>query len=95
MSSLQHQIGFNEKNPVFFTLSEFNGREYLHLREYYLDFEGDYKPTNKGVSVEYDINSARELFRAFSHILAKTEFLDILIEEHYGKDSTEFVARSL
>lgn len=95
MSSIKHTLGYQDKNPVLFTVNEFNGKEYLHIREYYLDFEGEYKPTNKGVSLEYDINSARELFRAFSHILAKTEFLDILVEEHYGPGSTEFTENSV
>ena len=34
---------------VRLTINEFRGIEYLHLRKYYLDFDGDFKPTKDGV----------------------------------------------
>ena len=30
---------------VKLTVNEFRGTEYLHLRKYYLDFDGDFKPS--------------------------------------------------
>lgn len=80
MSSYEQEVGYYEKNPVLFTVSEFAGKEYLHLREYYQDFSGELKPTNKGVSMEYSMQSAKDLFKAFMGVLSNTEFYDIVME---------------
>lgn len=33
------------------TINEFRGVEYLHLRKYYQDFEGEFKPSKDGVII--------------------------------------------
>ena len=39
----------NEK--IKFSLTEFKGKNYVDLRVYYEDDEGDWKPTKKGITV--------------------------------------------
>ena len=36
---------------VRLTINEFKGVEYIHLRKYYLDFDGEFKPTKQGVAM--------------------------------------------
>lgn len=48
----------NEKQHRFVSLSEFKGTEYLNIREYYEDNNGDLKPGKKGISLkkeEFDL----------------------------------------
>lgn len=65
------------------TVSEFRDLEYLHFREYYLDFDEEWKPTNKGVHLPLGIQTTRELFTAFAEILSLAESKEI-IEEHFA-----------
>jgi len=63
-------------------VSEFRGKEYLHIRKYYLDFSGEWLPTNKGVSMELSIPLVQNLFGGIIGMLAKAESKSIL-EEHF------------
>ena len=33
------------------TVNEFRGVQYLHIRKYFLDFEGEWVPTKDGISM--------------------------------------------
>ena len=61
---------------VRLTINEFKGVEYIHLRKYYLDFDGEFKPTKHGVAMpltfENSLAEAKEIL--------KTHFKDILDE---------------
>jgi len=53
------KIGFDkegkpiEKEPIFISFSEFNGKKYFDIRKYY-DKDGEWKPTKKGISFKQD-----------------------------------------
>ena len=47
---------------VRLTINEFKGVEYIHLRKYYLDFDGDFKPTKDGVAMPLTFDYSRLLF---------------------------------
>jgi len=77
---------------VRLTINEFREEEYLHLREYYLDFEEEWKPSNKGISIPLELDTSKELFIAFSEIISLAEskqvletFFGELIKELYQK----------
>jgi len=77
---------------VRLTINEFREEEYLHLREYYLDFEEEWKPSNKGISIPLELDTSKELFIAFSEIISIAEskqvletFFGELIKELYQK----------
>ena len=36
-------------------VSNFNDVEYVHIRKYYLVFEGEYKPTKEGVCIPFEL----------------------------------------
>ena len=67
---------------VRLTINEFRDIEYLHLRKYYLDFDGDFKPTKDGVAVPIDFENSRALFEGLVEILSLAESKGIL-ETHF------------
>ncbi|QKN88413.1 transcriptional coactivator p15 [Vibrio phage vB_ValS_X1] len=66
-----------------FTVSEFMGRHYLGIREYYLDFEGEWLPTKNGLSFPYNLDSVTRLYSAFASIMAQAEVSQEVIENHH------------
>ena len=63
---------------VRLTINEFRGIEYLHLRKYYLDFDGDFKPTKDGVAMPLDFQNSKALFEGLVEILSLAEAKGIL-----------------
>lgn len=64
-------------------INEFRDQEYLHIREFYLDFDEEWKPTPKGISIPLEIETSKELFIAISEILSLAESKKV-IEEIFG-----------
>lgn len=64
-------------------ISEFKEIEYLHIREFYLDFDEEWKPTPRGISFPLEIETSKELFIALSEILSLAESKKVL-EEIFG-----------
>jgi len=77
-------ISQNEEGTeqVKLTINTFYDVEYLHLRKYYLDFDGDFKPTKDGVAMKLDFNNSRGLFEGLVEILSLAESKSIL-ETHF------------
>lgn len=73
-----------KQTQVRLTINSFRGVEYLHLREYYLDFEEEWKATPKGIAMELDLNNSRELFAGLVEIISLAESKSIL--EDYFKE---------
>ena len=69
---------------VRLTINEFRGVEYIHLRKYYLDFDGDFKPTKDGVAMPLNFENSRLLFEGLVEIISLAEAKEIL--ETYFKD---------
>ena len=67
---------------VRLTINEFRGVEYIHLRKYYLDFEGDFKPSKDGVAMSLDFENSKALFEGLVEILSLAEAKGIL-ETHF------------
>ena len=77
-------ISENEEatEQIRLTINTFRDVEYLHLRKYYLDFDGDFKPSKDGVAMKLDFNNSRGLFEGLVEIISLAEAKDIL-EEHF------------
>jgi len=54
-------------------VNTFYGKEYLHFRKYYLDFEGEWQATKQGVSMPLDLSNSREMFAGLVELLSLTE----------------------
>jgi hypothetical protein len=55
------------------TVSEFRGVQYLHIRKYFLTFEGDYAPTKEGATFPLTIDSTYRLFTGLYELLSTAE----------------------
>ena len=64
------------------TINTFRDIEYLHLRKYYLDFDGDFKPSKDGLAMKLDFNNSKGLFEGLVEIISLAESKSIL-ETHF------------
>ena len=87
-------ISENEEatEQIRLTINTFRDVEYLHLRKYYLDFDGDFKPSKDGVAMKLDFNNSRGLFEGLVEIISLAEAKGIL-EEHF-KDILDEIYQS-
>ena len=87
-------ISENEEatEQIRLTINTFREIEYLHLRKYYLDFDGDFKPSKDGVAMKLDFDNSRGLFEGLVEILSLAEAKDIL-EVHF-KDVLDNIYQS-
>lgn len=69
---------------VRMTVSEFNGEEYLHFREYYMDFDEEWKPSDRGIHIPLELETSAELFRGVSEILSLAENREV-IQEYFSE----------
>ena len=63
---------------IRFVISSFRGMHYMHLREYYLGFEGEYLPSKNGMNIPVSINATNTLMRALAKAISKSELKSIL-----------------
>ncbi|HAW03913.1 MAG TPA: transcriptional regulator [Saprospirales bacterium] len=84
MESYSRIILAEPDRQVRLTINEFREKEYLHLREYYLDFDEEWKPTNKGIAIELNIETSKEMFIATSEIISLAESKQV-VEEFFGE----------
>lgn len=61
-------------------INEFRGVEYLFLRKYYRDFDGEFKASKEGVNMPLGIENSREMFAGLVEILSLAESKDIILE---------------
>lgn len=69
-------------SQIRLTVHEFRDVEYFSIREYYLDFDEEWRPSNKGVTIPLDIPFTQNLFDGLVGLLSHAESKDIL-EEHF------------
>mgnify|MGYP001273908163 FL=1 len=76
-------ISINEDNSeqVRLVVNSFRGKEYLHLRKYYQDFDEQWKPSKDGIAMSIDFDNTRELFQGLVEIISLAESKEILERE--------------
>jgi hypothetical protein len=62
------------------SISEFRESYYLSIREWYLDFEEEWKPSRNGFSMPYNLNSTARLFHSLESLLSQAEVLEEIKE---------------
>ena len=80
-------IHVTDDSQIRLTINNFLGIDYISLREYYLDFDEEWQPTKKGITLPLTIPITRELFSGLVEILSLEESKNIL-EEHF-KDTID------
>jgi hypothetical protein len=58
---------------VFLTVKKFSKRFYLDLREHYVDFEGEWAPTGKGITFPFNLTTVPALLVAIVELLSEEE----------------------
>lgn len=61
----------------------FRDIEYLYVREFYLGFDEEWYPTNKGISIAADLTNCKEMFVAMAEVISLAESREV-IEEYFG-----------
>ena len=65
-------------------LSEFREKVYLHIRKYFLSFEGEYIPSKEGVTMELTISNSFALMDGLLEIMSDNEG-ESAIEKYFGE----------
>ena len=73
----------DNSEQIRLVVNSFRGKEYLHLRKYYQDFDEEWKPTPEGVAMPLDLTNSREMFAGLVEILSLAES-KTLVEECFG-----------
>ena len=83
-SMYEREIHYNEEKgeKIYLMVNTFKGKEYLHIRKYYQDFDEEWKPTREGIAMPIDLDNTRELFDALVEILSISEVKGVL-ETHF------------
>ena len=69
------------------TLSEFRDTEYLHLRKYFLSYEGEFIPTKEGASIPCSIQNVFQLLDGLIDLCSRSESIDSIVTHFDNKIS--------
>lgn len=58
----------------------FRDVEYIYLRKFYRDFEGEWKPSNEGITMPLGLSNSKELFAGLLEILSLAESREMIVE---------------
>ncbi len=64
-------------------LSRFRDEDSLHIRKYYLSYEGEYLPSNEGIGIPTTIQSVYALLDGLLAICAREENIDGVVHHFY------------
>ena len=56
--------------------NNFKGKDYIHLRKYFLSYEGNYLPSSEGISMEAGLANIYALLDALLDIVSHEEALE-------------------
>ena len=76
----EKMIQETEYEQIRLVVSTFRDVEYISLRKYYLDFEGEYMPTKEGVCFPFELTNVSNLFAALVEILSLAESKSEILE---------------
>lgn len=67
-------------------LSEFREKFYIHIRKYFLSYEGDYVASKEGISMEASFDNVTALIDGLANLCSDAELKQIL-ESHICQKS--------
>ena len=87
MDNFEKVIFENEEKGFQYrlTVSEFKDVEYLHLRKYFLSYEGEWMPTKEGASFAASIQNIYALLDGLLELCSNAEGIDSLLEHFSTK----------
>lgn len=66
---------------VRLVVSTFRDVEYIHIRKYFLSFEGEWVPSKEGISIPLTIQNSYALLEGFAEICSGIEESECLSEQ--------------
>lgn len=71
-------IGENVEKMTQYRLSvsKFYNTHYFSIREWYVDFEGNYSPSNNGLTIPYTLHTSSAFYNALTALLSNAETLE-------------------
>ena len=76
------------------TVSEFREVQYLHIRKYFLSYEGDFVPTKEGAAIPATIQNTFALLDGLIEICSAEESLDAVCK-HFEQKISDLRERAL
>ncbi len=64
-------------------VNEFRGTQYVHIRKYFLSYEGEYIPSREGVSMEASMHNILSLLDGLIELCSKEESSET-IKKHFS-----------
>jgi len=61
-------------------VNEFRGIQYIHIRKYFLSYEGTYQASKEGISMEASISNIYSLLDGLLEIVSKEEAIEAISE---------------
>lgn len=74
-------------------VNEFRGKQYVHIRKYFMTYEGDYQASREGVSMEASMNNIFSLLDGLMEICSKEESTELIIK-HFSDKISDLQKRS-
>lgn len=62
---------------------EFRGKQYIHIRKYFLTYEGEYQASKEGISMEASMGNILSLLDGLMEIVSKEEATTV-IAKHFS-----------
>ena len=59
-------------------VNEFRGKQYVHIRKYFMTYEGDYQASKEGISMEASMNNIFSLLDGLIEICSKEEAIEVI-----------------
>ena len=66
-------------------VNEFKGVQYIHIRKYFLSYEGDFIASKEGISMEASISNITALLNGLIEICSKEESKEAIHNYFSGK----------
>ena len=73
-------------------VNEFRGKQYVHVRKYFMTYEGEYQASREGISMEASMNNIFSLLDGLIEICSKEEAVDV-INKYFGDKLKELEAK--
>ena len=69
-------------------VNDFKGKQYIHIRKYFLTYEGEYQASKEGISMEASISNIFSLLDGLIEIVSKEEATG-LIDEYFSNKKVQ------
>lgn len=63
---------------LMLVVNEFRGVQYVHIRKYFLSYEGEYIPAKEGISMEAAVENIFSLLEGLIELCSKEEVTDTI-----------------